>query len=86
MSDNKQKSQKLYTIKEETAKQIIDDKSDLTYCLTIFVTLYNIISQEKEKYPYSLRFCVNEGINIVKERYPDSWKDAESLIEEGEEE
>lgn len=86
MSDNKQKSQKLYTIKEETAKQIIDDKSDLTYCLTIFVTLYNIISQEKEKYPYSLRFGVNEGINIIKKRYPDSWKDMESLIEKGEEE
>ena len=84
MSDNKQKSQKLCTISEETANQIIDDKSDLTYCLTIFVTLYGIISREKEKYPYSLRFCVNEGINIVKERYPESWKDMESLIEEGE--
>lgn len=84
MSDNKHKSQKLYTISEETANQMIDDKSDLTYCLTIFVSLYGIIRQEKEKYPYSLRFCVNEGINIVKERYPEGWKDMESLIEEGE--
>ena len=61
-------------------EEILNDRQDLTYCLTIFVTLYNIIKNNKDKYDYGIRFCVNQGIDIIKERYPDTWKDMEGLI------
>lgn len=72
---------KRVSISKEVDSKIIDDKADLIACFTIFVTLHNIIKESKSDYPYGIKFCVDEGINLVRKHYPNScWKDEKKLI------
>jgi len=69
------------SVSKETLFKVIDDKADLIACFTIFVTLHNIIKESKSDYPYGVKFCVDEGINLVRKHYPDScWKDEKNLV------
>ena len=66
---------------KEILPEVINDKADLIACFTIFVTLYNIIKENESDYLYGVKFCVDEGINLVRKHYPNScWKDEKKLI------
>lgn len=69
------------SVSRETLSEVIDDKADLIACFTLFVTLHNIIKESKSDYPYGIKSCVDEGINLVRKHYPNScWKDEKKLI------
>jgi len=69
------------SVSRETLSKVINDKADLIACFTIFVTLHNIIKESKSDYPYGVKFCVDEGINLVRKHYPNScWKDVKNLV------